>query len=138
MKITLKITLFKPLFLSLAFCLLVFNTNSFAQPVKDSGNLYTKWMKLALLGKNQAEIEYFFRNEKDSTLEQVKQRIRNAVVDNLRRAGIPALIAETSDADDFNVIIRKILIEIRYTGMELDPDLRLSIKEEFGVVLERL
>ena len=59
-------------------------------------------------------------------------------MENLRRAGIKRLIDESADVDDLNVVIRKIIIEIRYAGMELDKDLRLSIKEEFGVQLEWL
>ena len=128
----------RKLILTIIFCFVLASTTSFSQPAKDSGNLYTKWMKLALLGKNQAEIEYNFRNEKEATLSQVRMRIRSAVIENLRRAGIRTLIGEATDADDLNVIIRKILIEIRYVGLELDRDLRLSIKEEFGVELERL
>ena len=113
-------------------------TYGIAQPVQDSGNIYTKWIKLALLGKNQSEIEYFFRNEKESSILQVKERIRFAVLENLRRSGLKSMIARISDADDFNVIINKILIEIRYAGMEHDRDLVLSIKEEFGVEIENL
>ena len=114
------------------------SVNSYSQPAQTGGNLYTKWITLALVGKNQAEIEYYFRNEKDTTIEQVKKRIRYAVLENLRRAGIRQLIDESADADDLNVVVRKIIIEIRFSGMELDRDLRLSIKEEFGVQLERL
>lgn len=109
-----------------------------AQPAKDGGNIYTKWITLALLGKNQSEIEYFFRNEKESSILQVKERIRFAVLENLRRSGLKSMISRISDADDFNVIINKILIEIRYAGMEHDQDLILSIKEEFGVEIENL
>lgn len=118
--------------------LVFLSTSSMAQPVKDSGNIYTKWMTLALLGKNQAEIEYYFRNEKEATIDRVKERIRFAVLENLRRAGLKTLLEKVSDADDLNVIIRKIVIEIRYAGMEHDRDLLLSIKEEFGVELQRL
>jgi len=124
------------LVLTVSFCII--SVNSYSQPAKTGGNLYTKWITLALVGKNQAEIEYFFRNEKEATINQIKTRVRNAVVENLRRAGINKLIEQSSDADDLNVVIRKIIIEIRYAGMELDKDLRLSIKEEFGVHLERL
>jgi hypothetical protein len=133
-----NLVLSRILSLMLAVSLCIFSVNSYSQPAKTGGNLYTKWITLALVGKNQAEIEYFFRNEKDATIEQVKKRIRNTVVENLRRAGINQLIDESADADDLNVVIRKIVIEIRYSGMELDRDLRLSIKEEFGVQLERL
>jgi len=120
----------------LFFC--VVSVDTYSQPAKSGGNMFTKWMKLALVGKNQAEIEYFFRNEKESSIQRVKERIRHAIIENLRRAGIKRLISESSDADDLNVVIQKILIEIRYAGLELDQDLRLSIKEEFGVQLERL
>ncbi|MBU2514758.1 hypothetical protein KJ966_25830 [bacterium] len=109
-----------------------------AQPVKDSGNIYTKWITLALLGKNQAEIEFFFRNEKEASIQKVKERIRFAVLENLRRSNTKSMIARISDADDFNVIISKILLEIRFVGLEHDEDLLLSIKEEFGVELESL
>ncbi len=110
----------------------------FAQTATDPGNLYTTWIKLALVGKNQAEIEYFFRNLDDKTLERIKKRIRFAIIDNLKRSGIKGMIAKSSDADDVNVVIRKVVTEIRYSGMEHDEDLRLSIKEEFGITLEKL
>ncbi|PCI28088.1 MAG: hypothetical protein COB67_07070 [SAR324 cluster bacterium] len=112
-----------------------------AQPSKSTGNirnLYTTWVKLALLGKNQAEIEFFFRNIDGMSLGRIKERLRFAVLDNLRRSGLKTMIQKSSDVDDFNAVVRKIITEIRYMGMEHDPDLKLSIKEEFGVVLERL
>jgi len=120
-------------------CFIMFTfTYGTAQPVKDSGNIYTKWITLALLGKNQAEIEFFFRNEKEASIQKVKERIRFAVLENLRRSNTKSMIARISDADDFNVIISKILLEIRFVGLEHDEDLLLSIKEEFGVELESL
>jgi hypothetical protein len=109
-----------------------------AQPAKDSGNIYTKWITLALLGKNQSEIEYYFRNEKETSIQRVKERIRFAVLENLRRSGIKTMISKISDADDINTVVTKILIEIRFAGMEHDTDLLLSIKEEFGIELENL
>lgn len=133
-----NVVLSRVISLTLAFMFCLISVNSYSQPSRTGGNMYTKWITLALVGKNQAEIEYFFRNEKETTIEQVKRRIRFAVVENLRRSGIKRLIEESSDADDLNVVIRKIIIEIRYAGMELDKDLRLSIKEEFGIQLERL
>ncbi len=91
-----------------------------------------------LVGKNQAEIEYYFRNLDEKTIEQIKRRIRFAIIDNLIRSGIKGMIAKSSDADDVNVVIRKVITEIRYSGLEHDQDLRLSIKEEFGISLEKL
>ena len=118
--------------------LIVFNSTLYSQPTKDAGNVYTTWMKLALVGKNQAEIEFFFRNLDDKTINKIKKRIRFAIIDNLKRSGIKSMIAKSSDADDINVVIRKVITEIRYSGLEHDPDLRLSIKEEFGITLEKL
>lgn len=126
------------LILAIAGLIAFSSTYGLAQPTRDSGNIYTKWITLALLGKNQAEIEYYFRNEKEASVERVKQRIRFAVLESLKRAGIRSMIARSSDADDFNVVIRKISLEIRYAGLEHDEDLLLSIKEEFGVELESL
>ena len=103
-----------------------------------SANMYTQWIKMALLGKNQAEIEYFFRNSDSKTMETIKKRIRNAVLGNLKRSGIVSMINKRSDMDDINTVIQKIVVEIRYAGMEQDEDLKLSIKEEFGISLERL
>ncbi len=121
------------------FCLLTFSfTYGTAQPIKDSGNIYTKWITLALLGKNQAEIEFYFRNEKEVSIQKVKQRIRFTVLDNLRRSNVKSMISRISDADDFNVIITKILLEIRFVGLEHDEDLLLSIKEEFGIELHSI
>ena len=58
------------------------------------------------------------------------------MIDNLKRSGIRSLIRNSSDSDDLNVIVNKIITEIRYVGLEHDRDLRLSIKEEFGVTLD--
>ncbi|OGG99669.1 MAG: hypothetical protein A2600_12470 [Candidatus Lambdaproteobacteria bacterium RIFOXYD1_FULL_56_27] len=102
-------------------------------------NLYTVWMKLAILGKNQAEIEsYFLRKIGSEDLELVKGRIRNTVLDNLKRSGLESRIMASYDLDDLNVVIDRVLTEIRYVGLEHDQDLRQTIKEEFGITLERL
>ena len=124
--------------LAILFCLFAGQSISYSQTSKDPGNMYTIWRKLALVGKNQAEIEYYFRNIDDKTMERVKGRIRFAVLESLRRTGIKGLIKKITDEDDLNVIINTINTEIRYAGMEHDDDLRLSIKEEFGVQLENL
>lgn len=123
-------------FLVLLIFIMVTADAGFSQPSRDPGNMYTIWMKLALIGKNQAEIEYYFKNIDEKTMDQVKKRIRFAVIDNLRRSGLHSLIRHSSDYDDLNVIVNKIITEIRYVGLEHDQDLRLSIKEEFGVPLD--
>ncbi|MDT8448143.1 MAG: hypothetical protein RRB13_14720 [bacterium] len=102
-------------------------------------NVYTTWVKLAMLGKNQAEIEsYFLRKIGPEELELVKARIRNTVLDNLRRSGLEAKINASYDLDDLNVVVSRVLIEIRYVGLEHDDDLVQTIKEEFGITLGRL
>ena len=132
------IRFYKRLILVVFITLFLFSGNLTAQTKVRSGNMYTQWMKLALVGKNQAEIEYYFRNIDSTTLDQIKDRIRFAVLDNLRRSGIHELLRRGSDMDDFNVITKKILVEIRYVGMEHDEDLKLSIKEEFGVLIDEI
>ena len=105
-----------------------------APPVKKKAeNRITTWMTLSLLGKNQAEIEYYFKDVDPKDLEELRQRIRNTVIGNLRRMDIESMLANATDADDLNVIRRKVLTEIRYMGMENDSELQVSIKEEFGV-----
>ena len=120
------------------FCFLIFSGQGFSQPRKDPGNLYTKWVTLALLGKNQAEIENYFRNIDDPLMNKIKERIRFTVLDNLRRSGIRNMIQSSNDLDDIRVVHQKIITEIRYIGMEHDQDLRQSIREEFGVMLDNL
>ncbi|MCP4295723.1 MAG: hypothetical protein GY786_08970 [Proteobacteria bacterium] len=133
-----KISLF------LIFVLFTGNSLLWAQPasppktVNNLGNLYTTWVKLALKGKNQAEIEFFFRGIQEKSILEIKNRLRSAVIDNLRRSGLTTMIQKSTDVDDFNTVVRKIITEIRYLGMEHDIDLKLTIKDEFGVVLERL
>lgn len=124
------------LFLALIFLMSTTANVALSQTNKDPGNMYTTWVKLALIGKNQAEIEYYFKNIDEKTMGLIKKRIRFAVIDNLKRSGIRSLIRNSSDSDDLNVIVKKIITEIRYVGLEHDRDLRLSIKEEFGVTLD--
>ncbi len=109
-----------------------------AKTSKNMGNMYTTWVRLALLGKNQSEIEYYFRNIDQKTMEKVKQRLRFTVLDNLTRSGLMRLINKTSDQDDLNIVEKKIITEIRYAGMEHDENLQLAIKEKFGVSLQYL
>ena len=117
-------------------------TNNKQPPVENAAlspsNMYNTWMKLALLGKNQAEIENYFSSTDPMMVEQIKERIRFAVLDTLSRAGIRNLIEKSTDRDDMNVIIRKVIVEIRYVGMEHDNDLRMTIKEEYGLSLETM
>ena len=122
--------------LILFFLILASTDSGLSQSNKDPGNMYTIWMKLALIGKNQAEIEYYFKNIDEKTMDRVKKRIRFAVIDNLRRSGLHSLIRSSADSDDLNVIVNKIITEIRYVGLEHDQDLKLSIKEEFGVTID--
>ena len=130
--------------LFLLFCMLMFSftTSLSAQGdvtnTQKHSNIYTEWMQLALLGKSQAEIEYYFRSLDEETLGRIKNQIRFTILDNLRRAGLRDKVEKSFDKDDINVVVSKVLIEIRYMGLELDEDLRQSIKEEFGVQLERL
>ena len=124
--------------LLLLLMVVICSMNLYSQPAKISKNLYTTWIKLALIGKNQAEIEYYFRDRGEEEIERIKKRMRFAILDSLNRSGIKNMIAKSTDADDINIIVRKVMTEIRYSGLEHDEDLRLSIKEKFGISLENL
>ena len=102
---------------------------------KKEENRFTTWITLSLLGKNQAEIEYYFRNLDPKEMEQLRELMRFTVMDNLRRMGLKNLLYNSDDADDLAVVKRKVITEIRYVGMEHDPDLKIIIKEEFGLAL---
>jgi len=129
------------LILSMLMLLLFCGQSSYSQTDRKEKreNVYTAWVKLAMLGKNQAEIEsYFLRKVGPDEVELIKARIRKTVLDNLRRSGIESKIASSYDLDDINVVVDHVLVEIRYVGLEHDSDLRQTIKEEFGITLERL
>ena len=104
------------------------------KPQKEE-NRITTWLTLSLLGKNQAEIEYYFRKLSPQELEGLRERMRFTVMDNLKRMDLLYMISNSQDLDDLRVVRRKILTEIRYMGMEHDQDLKISIKEEFGISL---
>ncbi len=110
-------------------------SNVKAPEQKKEENRFTTWITLSLLGKNQAEIEYYFRNLDPKEMEQLRELMRFTVLDNLRRMGLKSLINTSEDADDLAVVRRKVITEIRYVGMEHDQDLKVSIKEEFGLNL---
>lgn len=100
--------------------------------------MYTDWLKLSLTGKSQEEIEFSFRGVSQETLEKLKTRMRNHVIENLKRMGLQKLILRRRDVDDLHAIREKILTEIRFSGMQSDKELVMEIKEEFGVKLNTL
>src|SRR3989339_328082 len=93
-------------------------SNVKAPEQKKEENRFTTWITLSLLGKNQAEIEYYFRNLDPKEMEQLRELMRFTVLDNLRRMGLKSLINTSEDADDLAVVRRKVITEIRYVGME--------------------
>ena len=73
MKSSLKLKILIFLLLSV----LLTDTVLIAQPsksVSNLGNLYTTWVRLALLGKNQAEIEFFFIGIQEKYILEIKNR----------------------------------------------------------------
>lgn len=104
----------------------------------DVGNIYLTWKQLSLIGKSQSEIEYYFRNIDQVSLNKVKQRLRVSVMENLKNMRLKYQIDKVVDQDDLNVIRDKILIEIRFAGLEYDENLRYSIQEEFGLYVNWL
>lgn len=101
-------------------------------------NLYSDWTKLSLTGKNQEEIEFYFRGSGEQAILKVKKRLRRSVIQNLKRMGIQRLIQRSQDQDDLNAIREKILTEIRFSGLQNDKEIIMSVKEEFGIRVEAL
>lgn len=122
-----KITL---LFIS-AFCFLLVSVH--ATEVKVDGNILQNWIRLSLIGKDQAEIELFFKDVEPKKIEKVKNRLRIYVMRRLRSKNVKRMLRKASQVNDIGVVIDSIREETRYFGLEDDDILKYNIKEEFGI-----
>lgn len=129
-KITLLIILFSIMYSTITI---------FAQSSDETAmNTYEQWMDLSLKGKNQSEIEYFFRKIKPESLEKVKERLRKSVIYNLKIKNLEQKINHIYDLDDIYVLKNIINSEIRFVSLEMDETLKIKINEEFGFNLTNL
>lgn len=101
-------------------------------------SLYSIWIRLSLRGLNQSEIESLMRNMDPESIKQVKERLRNTVLSNLESKRIRERFLSSRDSDDLKSVLTSIETELRFAGLQHDPEVRLMIKDRFGVPLGRL
>ena len=103
-----------------------------------SVSLYSIWIRLSLRGLNQAEIESLTRNMDAEAIAEVKQRLRNTVISNLETKRIRERFLASRDSDDLKSIVTSIETELRFVGLTHDDEIRLMIRDRFGIPLGRL
>ncbi len=103
-----------------------------------SVSIYSIWIRLSLRGYNQSEIESLMRNLDPKSISRVKERLRNTVISNLEAKKIRERFNTSRDSDDLNSVLTSIETELRFAGMQNDDQLKLMIKDRFGIPLSRL
>jgi hypothetical protein len=101
-------------------------------------SLYSIWIRLSLRGLNQSEIESLMRNMDPAAIEKVKERLRNTVVSNLETKHVRQQYLSARDSDDIKNVLTSIETELRFAGLENDSEIRLMIRDRFGILMTRL
>ena len=101
-------------------------------------SIYSIWIRLSLRGLNQEEIESVLNNMDPKAIEEVKGRLRHTVLSNLEAKQIRHRFQTSRDTDDLKSVRRAIETELRFAGMQSDPELKLLIKDRFGISMNRL
>ncbi len=100
-------------------------------------NLYSVWVQLSLRGHPQEEIESLLRNMDPASIDDVKARLRKTVLANLELKKIGSLYRGSRDKDDLTVVTSSIQTELRFASLENDPEIRMLIKDRFGIPLDQ-
>ena len=101
-------------------------------------SLYSIWIRLSLRGLNQNEIESLMRNMDPAAIAQVKQRLRNTVITNLETKKVRERFLTSRDSDDLNSVLSSIETELRFAALQSDDEIKLMIRDRFGIPLGRL
>jgi len=101
-------------------------------------SLYSIWIRLSLRGLNQNEIESLMRNMDPASVAQVKQRLRNTVIGNLATKKVRERFLSSRDSDDLNSVLSTIETELRFAALQSDDEVKLMIRDRFGIPLGRL
>jgi hypothetical protein len=109
-----------------------------AQTPPPAVSVYSIWLRLSLRGYSQEEIESALRNMDPKTIEEVKGRLRRAVLSNLRLKKVRDRFQTSRDKRDLQDVANAIQTEIRFAGLENDDELKRLIEEGFGIPLSRL
>ena len=109
------------------------------QPPEDnSGNLYSIWLKLSMMGHNQSEIEGILKGTTKQQLMRLKNRLRRDVLDTLMHHNLLSQIELSRTEQDLFMIRDKIRTEIRFAGLENDQLLQRMIRHKFGIALQNI
>jgi hypothetical protein len=72
------------------------------------------------------------------SIEQVKERLRNTVLSNLESKRVRQRYLSARDSDDLESVFTSIETELRFAGLQNDDEIRLMIRDRFGVRMGRL
>jgi hypothetical protein len=102
------------------------------------GKLYSAWIQLSLRGLPQQEIESLLEYAANpNDLEHVRRRLRLTVISKLELKRLGQIYRAARDKDDLNVVARQIQTELRFAGLENDIDVRMQIKDRFGIPMDQ-
>ena len=101
-------------------------------------SIYSIWIRLSLRGLNQNEIESLMRNMDPAAIKQVKERLRNTVLANLETQRVRQRFRRSRDSDDLKSVMTSIETELRFAGLQHDDEVKLMIKDRFGIPMGRL
>jgi hypothetical protein len=121
----------------LLLLLIVLSPASMAQ-APSAVNVFSIWVRLSLRGLSQQEIESLLHNMDPKTIAQVKSRLRQVVMTNLELKRIGEHYRNSRDSDDLHSVRTSIETEIRFAGLQSDEQLKLMIKDRFGIQISRL
>lgn len=99
-------------------------------------NIFSQWVKLSLMGYNQSEIEATLSVYQPEALQEVKHRLRRNVLNNLMGGNLQQDISLSSTEQELRYIRDKIRTEIRFAGLENDPQIRTMIRHQFGISMQ--
>lgn len=126
-----------PAWLLISMLLLLAGSTPLAQS-PSTVSLYSIWIRLSLRGMNQGEIESLMRNMAPKTIGEVKKRLRDTVISNLKARKIPELFRASRDSDDLKSVLISIETELRFAGLQNDEDIKQMIKNDLGIPINRL
>ena len=101
-------------------------------------SVYSIWIRLSLRGLNQTEIESLMRNLDPASIAEVKRRLREMVLSNLETKRVGERFLTSRDTDDLKSVLGSIETELRFAGLQNDDELKLMIRDRFGIPLSRL
>lgn len=101
-------------------------------------SIYSIWIRLSLRGMDQNEIESLMRNMDPKSIEQVKERLRRTVISNLETKRVRERFLSSRDSDDLKSLYTAIDTELRFAGLQHDKEVKLMIRDRFGVPVRGL